>query len=138
MSQDLDGTEHAPFRPLDTTRTPEWLRKKHRALSLTTTPIATHRTHFRLFTRGCLEEWREANGGFAGRSVLWTIELSTGDEALTHRVYQGVSPLDSTTVRFSPEIRGVTKRWSVSNIIIQYNPRPHQRAGITDVAHIQF
>jgi hypothetical protein len=83
-----------------------------------------------------VEEWREANGGFAGRLVLWTKELSTGDEALTHRVYQGVSPLDSTTVRFSPEIRGVTKRWSVSNTIIQYNP--HQRAGITDVANIQF
>ena len=93
----------------DTTRTPDWLLEKHRALSLTALPIATHRAHFRFSTGGCLVEgWREANGAFAGRLVLWTEEVSPGDEVPTHRVHQGGYPLDSTTVR---GLFGLLKTW---------------------------
>ena len=86
--------------PGDTTHTPDWLRDKHRALSLRALPIATHRAHFRFSTGGCIVEgWREADGGFAGQLVLWTKEVSPGEEAPTHRVHQVVHPLDSATVR---------------------------------------
>lgn len=90
-----------PFSPPDdTTRTPDWLREQHCALSLPALPVAAHRAHFRFSTGPyVVEGWRADHGGFAGQLVLWTKEASPGEEAPTHRVHRVVYPLDSATVR---------------------------------------